>query len=105
MSYSLDNLQNMIVRLSTIKKYNKNTEWLFEKLQEEFKELESAVMLDASPEDISEECADIVIVLTQIQNNECKGISFSESIYNKTVDNFTKKKKTKDETTGKIVRR
>lgn len=102
---NIDSLKDLVVKQAQMKDWNNDTDWLVEKLNEEFKELQFALVYGSTSDEIAEECADMFIVSSQIFENECKGIKLSQAIYDKIIDNHTKKKKTKDRESGKIVRK
>lgn len=100
---SLEDWKYQTVKQADRKKWNNKTDFLVEKLQEEWNELQVAIEHD-TPESISEEIQDIRIVLAQIENNECVGINSDQAYHDKLMDNYSMKKKTKNEN-GEWVKR
>ncbi len=102
---TLEEIKHQTVNQALRKDWYAETDWLIEKLNEEWKELQYAIAMRASPQAISEEFADMIIVLTQIMEKECPQINLDDAWYDKLLDNYFKKKKTLDPQTGEITKK
>ncbi len=93
----------MIADQSDKKRWNKNINWLFRKLQNEVNELDIAIQKRESPEHVAEEIVDVLYLLAQIKFDSCPQINIGNSFINKYELNAITPKKTFDEKSQKVV--
>ncbi len=100
---NLDEYMIAINDLAKAKGYNQSDSWLFWKLLTELGEYSKAVEEGKSKEEVSEEFADIMHLLMQIQFKHGADPDFA--LHSKINKNWNSKKKTLDEKTQEIVKK
>lgn len=100
----LDHIQSMVNDQAIKKKWKTEWKYCIGRARKELDELEEAIDLGKSPEEITLEAIDVIYFVVQVPKDKAPDQSLNRAFNKKYEDNWVQKKKTEDEH-GKEVRR